>query len=75
MGVPKTTDTEREWIKELLAGREKGKDLETEESESDEASKKKEATPQRTSRDLVAKKRTSEGGGGNCGKRGNHERG
>ena len=49
-GVPKTIDTEKKWIKELLAGRGKGKDPKSEESGSDEESKK-EATPQRTSRD------------------------
>ena len=59
-GVPKTSEAEKRHIVELLAGRGIGKSKESEESEETEkAVRKKKFLPRRTSRDLVAKKKTS----------------
>ena len=65
--VPKTSEVEKECIKELLAGREKGKPIESEESKgTEEEVGKKKSPPRRPSRDLVVKKKTS--GGATIGK-------
>ena len=52
-GVPKTSEAEKAQIRELLAGREKGKTAEAEESEeTEEEETGKKTPPRRTSRDL-----------------------
>ena len=52
-GVPKTSEAEKAQIRELLAGREKGKTAEAEEAEeTEEEETGKKTPPRRTSRDL-----------------------
>ena len=55
-GVSKTSEAEKECIKELLAGRGKGKPMESEELEETEEEVRKKKSPRRTSKRLSSKK-------------------
>ena len=64
MGVPRTTEVEKVKIWELLGGRGKGKPVEESSEEEEDEGR---TAPDRTSKDLVAKKKTT--GGATIGKK------